>query len=150
MQALLSSLIAKATGPNGKLDVDALLDDITRAWDDLDAKVSASSRSEDSYRRQSEEDHTLLGRVLSAMREGITVFDADDRLVLWNSRYVEFYPELEGVVKVGMPFKDMLRLGLERGAYLDGVGREEEWLRNRLDRHACDSSSEEQRRADGR
>jgi diguanylate cyclase (GGDEF)-like protein/PAS domain S-box-containing protein len=150
LQALLSSLIAKATGPNGKLDVDALLDDITRAWDDLDAKVSASSRSEDSYRRQSEEDHTLLGRVLSAMREGITVFDADDRLVLWNSRYVEFYPELEGVVKVGMPFRDMLRLGLERGAYLDGVGREEEWLRNRLDRHACDSSSEEQRRADGR
>jgi PAS domain S-box-containing protein len=39
---------------------------------------------------------------LGAIAEGFILFDKDDRLVMWNSRYEAIYPHLKGALRVGM------------------------------------------------
>ena len=88
--------------------------------------------------------HTTLLNALDVVPEGIIILDADDRYVLWNRRYGELYAESRNALVQGVGFEERLRYGLARGQYPDAKGREEEWLRARLARHAQPQSSHEQ------
>jgi diguanylate cyclase (GGDEF)-like protein/PAS domain S-box-containing protein len=76
--------------------------------------------------------------------EGLVILDADDRYVLWNRRYAEAYAESLEAIARGVSFEETLRFGLARGQYPDAKGREEQWLRERLARHAQPQSTHEQ------
>ena len=144
---LLSRQLAAATQADGEVDVAALLKVVGATYESLETALGEALNATAALKI----DKTAsLNAALDAASEGIAVFDADDRFVLWNRRYVELYPELDGFLAEGCRFEAMLRHGLERGAYVDALGREEEWLEARLKRHALPSSSEEQHRADGR
>jgi len=144
---LLAQQLANATRPSGEVDVTALLSAIGSTYEDLETTLRETSSATKALHGGLA---NQINAVLNATLEGIAVFDPDDRLTLWNHRYVELYPELDGFLVEGCSFETMLRRGLERGAYLDALGREEEWLKDRLDRHILPNSVEEQRRADGR
>jgi diguanylate cyclase (GGDEF)-like protein/PAS domain S-box-containing protein len=76
-----------------------------------------------------------LWSAIEALPDAFVMFDADDRLVMCNARYRELYPETAHIIRPGVTFEEVLRAGLARGQYLDAVGREEEWLRDRIERH---------------
>jgi two-component system cell cycle sensor histidine kinase PleC len=76
-----------------------------------------------------------LLEAIEAIPEGFLLFDAEDRLVLANSKVIEFYDVSREANKPGVRFEDILRYGLARGQYPRGVGREEEWLAERLKAH---------------
>jgi diguanylate cyclase (GGDEF)-like protein/PAS domain S-box-containing protein len=88
--------------------------------------------------------HDRLRDAFDVVPEGLVLFDADDRFVLWNPKYAEFFGGAAGDLKPGVRFEDVLRRWLARGDYPDAVGREEEWLRERLDRHALSQTTYEQ------
>jgi diguanylate cyclase (GGDEF)-like protein/PAS domain S-box-containing protein len=110
-----------------------------------EAKASAE-RAEEAARVA----HTTLLAALDVVPEGIVVLDADDRYVLWNKRYSELYSESQGALAAGMRFEDTLRHGLARGQYPEAKGCEEEWLQQRLVRHAQPQSTQEQQIAGDR
>ena len=87
---------------------------------------------------------------LEAIPDGFVLFDRNDRLLACNQRYRELYPESAEAMVPGARFKDILQFGLERGQYLDAIGREDAWLQERLDRHLGESSIVEQALTDGR
>lgn len=87
---------------------------------------------------------------IDAMPDGLGFYDSDDRLVLWNTRYTEVNPELASVIKRGVAFADLLREGLRQSLYADAVGREDEWLAERMDARRQATNSFEQRIGDGR
>jgi diguanylate cyclase (GGDEF)-like protein/PAS domain S-box-containing protein len=93
--------------------------------------------------------HDRLVEALEVVPEGIALMDADDRLVLWNRHYAETYSLTEKIV-AGMRFEDILRDGLARGQYANAIGREEEWVAERLARHRLPSNRFEQRLSSGR
>jgi diguanylate cyclase (GGDEF)-like protein len=76
-----------------------------------------------------------LRDAIEALSEGFALYDADDRLVLFNSRYVELYPESAEAIREGATFEQILRHGLRHGQYRDALGREEAWLAERLAQH---------------
>jgi diguanylate cyclase (GGDEF)-like protein/PAS domain S-box-containing protein len=88
--------------------------------------------------------HATLIDALDVVPEGLAILDADDRLVLFNRRYAELYDESADAIAVGMTFEEMLRARLLRGQYPDARGREEQWLAERLARHAMPHSTHEQ------
>jgi diguanylate cyclase (GGDEF)-like protein/PAS domain S-box-containing protein len=92
--------------------------------------------------------HTRLLEALDVVPEGIVLFDADDRFIMWNRRYVEMYGH--STIAAGKSFAEVLREGLARGQYPEAAGREEAWLADRLVRHANQKNSHEQRLASGR
>ena len=88
--------------------------------------------------------HTHLTEALDVVPEALAIFDKDDRLVLWNRQYAELYTVSRSALTAGTPFEALIRTGLEAGQYPDAIGREEEWLRERLACHALPQHSHEQ------
>ncbi len=88
--------------------------------------------------------HTTLIDALDVVPEGLVILDKDDRYVLWNRRYAEAYIDSRDAIAPGVSFEQTLRFGLARGQYPEAKGREEQWLRERLARHALPHSTQEQ------
>ena len=91
-----------------------------------------------------------LADSLETISEGITVYDSEDRLVLANSKAMEFYSTVAGEMIVGAKFEDLIRLAAARGQFPEAVGREEEWVAERLARHYNPGQPIEQHTCDGR
>ncbi|MBL8298272.1 MAG: hybrid sensor histidine kinase/response regulator [Rhodanobacteraceae bacterium] len=57
----------------------------------------------------------LLSTTLENISQGISVVDADMRLVSWNRRYLEMFNYPESMVYIGRPIADLIRHNAERG-----------------------------------
>ena len=76
-----------------------------------------------------------MAHALESMADGFALFDPDDRLVLYNQRYVELNSHIADVVAPGRQYEEMLRVGMERGGYeTSGLGTEE-FIQWRLEQH---------------
>ncbi|SFD65637.1 PAS-domain containing protein [Roseivivax sediminis] len=98
-------------------------------------------------------DMTDLMRMWAAVQElpdGFVLFDNEDRLVTCNAPYREIYAESAPAIRPGVQFEDILRYGLEQGQYDEAIGREEEWLEERLRLHRRSEVEIEQPLGDGR
>ncbi|MDX5412096.1 MAG: PAS domain-containing protein, partial [Rhodobacterales bacterium] len=91
-----------------------------------------------------------LMAAVGALTDGFALYDADDRLVLCNDRYREIYPKSAAAMVPGARFEDILRHGLAQGEYTAAIGREEEWLRERMAAHFAPEHQMEQQLQDGR
>ncbi|WP_319025092.1 PAS domain S-box protein [Nisaea nitritireducens] len=101
-------------------------------------------------RRQAEIVQRQLTEALDTLPDAFVIFDAEDRISLFNSRYKELYAASAPLIETGNRFEDVLRYGLEMGQYPDAVGREDEWLIERMAAHNNPSEPVEQRLEDGR
>lgn len=72
-----------------------------------------------------------LRAALDTMRGGIFMVDRDLRLQIFNDRLREFYNLPEGVVRVGAPLEDILRVRAGRGDY--GPGNADDLVRQRVE-----------------
>jgi signal transduction histidine kinase len=84
-----------------------------------------------------------LLEALEAIREGFVLFDAEDRIVLYNSKILDFYGIIRQKIASGICFEELLRFGIENGQYPSAAGREEQWLAERMKAHReCDAPRE--------
>lgn len=97
--------------------------------------------------RQAEQ--TLI-TAIESIEDAFVLYDADDRLVLANARYKEFYPLSADLLEPGMRFEDIIRIGAERGQYADAIGRIDAWVAERMAAHRSGNQQIEQRLNDGR
>ncbi|MBU1383801.1 MAG: response regulator [Alphaproteobacteria bacterium] len=86
-----------------------------------------------------------IREAIDAMPDGLAFFDAEDRLVLWNTRYDEVNPELSSNLQAGMTFREIVQIGLNEGLYAEARGREESWLAERMAARRALSATMEQR-----
>ncbi|HZV84194.1 MAG TPA: MHYT domain-containing protein, partial [Brevundimonas sp.] len=91
-----------------------------------------------------------IREAVEAMPDGIAVYDANDRLVLWNTGYSQVNPELSCNLQAGMSFRDIVQIGLDDRLYADAVGREAEWAEERMTARAQPFNAIEQRIAGDR
>ncbi|MCU6434819.1 PAS-domain containing protein [Undibacterium sp. Jales W-56] len=68
------------------------------------------------YKRQS----LLLKTVLNSMPQGISVFDKDMKLQLWNQSFIDVLNYDPATIAQGTPFSGLLRIMAERGEYGEG------------------------------
>ncbi len=76
--------------------------------------------------------HERLREAIDILPQGIVFLDADGRYILWNKKYAEIYNRSSDLFKPGARLQDTIRVGVERGDYPEAVGREEEWIAERL------------------
>ncbi len=104
-------------------------------------------------RADEEQISRIEARLLEAVEsipDGFILFDAEDRLVLCNQRHREFYALHTDALVLGQRFEDMLRIGVYRGEFPDAIGREEDWIAERMRHHRDPSGPIVQRLSDGR
>lgn len=80
----------------------------------------------------------ILNTALDTISEGFVIYDDQDRLMLCNDAYREIYALSGPAIKIGNRFESVLRYGLEHGQYPeagDTAEEQEEWIRQRLERH---------------
>ena len=72
-----------------------------------------------------------LEDAIESMPEGFSLFDAEDRLVMCNSRFREFNALSADALVPGTTWFDFIKRGVEKGQYAEAIGHEEEWLKAR-------------------
>lgn len=68
----------------------------------------------DAMRRERRAEQRLIEAIESSS-EGVVVYDDQDRFVVANSRYLEFYPDVADVHRPGVKYEEVLRASVERG-----------------------------------
>ena len=73
-----------------------------------------------------------LDQALASMNDGLLLLDADDRIVVWNRRYLDLFPWLATVARVGLPFSALTQVA---AAHILPSGTEQArqaWVTHRL------------------
>jgi PAS domain S-box-containing protein len=85
---------------------------------------------------------------IEGLSDGLALYDAEDRLVVCNSGYQRLFGLHPDLLKPGTPFADILRAHVSAGRVTAAIGREEEWVAERLAQH-CDPGGLFERNIDG-
>lgn len=91
----------------------------------------------------------LLRAVVEVMPDGVAYYDADDRLTLFNESYRRELASIGKTARRGVTYGDMLKRTAESGLAAAAIGREADWVAERLAIRGSLGSTDE-RRADGR
>ncbi|MDP6951280.1 MAG: PAS domain S-box protein, partial [Alphaproteobacteria bacterium] len=100
--------------------------------------ISDRRRVEDALRvseARAAENHALLVDAIESLSEGFALFDKDDRLVMTNSQILKFYETVAHLWVPGTSFDEIIRGISKAGLEPQARGREEDWFRERKDRH---------------
>jgi signal transduction histidine kinase/CheY-like chemotaxis protein len=95
-------------------------------------------------------DQMRIWAAIEAIPDGFVLYDREERLVTCNQRYRDIYADSAPYMEVGVKFEDLLRHGLAAGAHPNALGREEEWMSQRLHHHRNPGTIVEEQMADGR
>jgi len=108
-----------------------------RVWSDLDV-IQGETHAE------------RMMAALNIFKDGFCYFDQDDRLVLYNEAFTQFYSPVEDVIRPGATFTEIIDAGLSRDLWdLNGLERED-WRRRVLARRSEAQVQSTFRFADGR
>jgi diguanylate cyclase (GGDEF)-like protein/PAS domain S-box-containing protein len=94
--------------------------------------------------------HERLREAIDILPQGIVFLDPEGRYILWNKKYSEIYSRSSDLFGQGVRLQDTIRIGVERGDYPEAIGREEEWIAERLAKLYQPGERHEQILADGR
>ena len=72
---------------------------------------------------------------IGALAEAFALWDPNDCLVVCNRRYHELFWDTRDLQLRGVAFETIIRAGVARGHVPAAVGREEDWIADRLERH---------------
>ncbi|MEQ8334297.1 diguanylate cyclase [Nisaea sp.] len=85
-------------------------------------------------KRQSRYTEQIL-EVIDDLAEAIAIYDAQDRLIFYNRAFLKINPRAEEFVEQGMTYEAGLRMNVALGKVIEAQGREEEFIRERVEAH---------------
>ena len=109
----------------------------------------------DSYaereRLQSEADthRRTIETAIETISEGFLLFDADDRLVVANSRYRTLFPGVADLLTPGRSFREIVEAIVARGVADTGGMAAADWIAQRIEQHRHPGAVVEQSYVDG-
>ena len=126
-------------------------DEIGRMAEALVVFRDTAIEVEESNLREIEIARRRLMDAIENISEGFAFYDAEDRLVISNTRYQDLLYSGEKVsFAPGTSFEAIVRRSAESGQIEDAEGRVEEWIAERLAKHQDPQEPHLQKRGDGR
>lgn len=110
-------------------------------WQDVTARIAAEAELDGLRLR--------LTDAIESVHDGFVLFDAEDRLVLWNGAYRRLYDIGDGELRPGTPFRALVEAAIARGLYAESGGVAD-WMDRRLRHHRGDAPPLDMPLADGR
>ena len=114
------------------------------------AELRAASDAANAAERAAKASQDRFVAAAESLMDGLAIYDADDRLVYFNSRYPDHAPPaLRAALKLGERFEDMVRKATASGGmYHPDMGAD--FIERRLNDHRSPTEDREFRIADGR
>jgi PAS domain S-box-containing protein len=103
-----------------------------------------------SERKEIETQARRLFEAIDALSESLVICDADDRIIFCNKVYRDNNRRVAEALEPGTRYQDYLRAGVRAGLFPEAEGREEAWLRERMERRRNPQGPFEVERQDGR
>jgi signal transduction histidine kinase len=97
-----------------------------------------------------EKSRSRLMHALDVMADGFALYDADDRLILYNKKYVDYSPLVADVIMPGAPKEEILNASVKRGGLVLNGMDPDEYVAWRLYHHRNPGEPIEVQLADGR
>lgn len=91
-----------------------------------------------------------LMSAVDSLPDAFVYFDADDRLLMCNERYIQLYPETAALIRPGVRFAEIVSANLDRGVYRIEPGTEQAWLEASIAAHQADGQPLEVPLSNGR
>ncbi len=101
-------------------------------------------------RKQAEEEKDRLVQAVENLAEGVVLFDKEDRIVFSNKAFQELNEAIIEYTQPGTLFEDHLRAIVRAGIVVDAIGREDEWVEDRMRHHLNPKGLMELSRSDGK
>ena len=98
-------------------------------------QVEAASQRLTQTQEQMDKAQTHLREAIDTISEGFALFDSDDRLVLWNDKFTDLLELLGQDVYAKMPFSQVIQQAVANCAVFDALGRESQWINDRIAHH---------------
>jgi PAS domain S-box-containing protein len=79
--------------------------------------------------------HTAQNRLhdsINSMSEGFALFDRDDRLILFNQKFLDYWPALRDRVRAGITYHELLAQAFRHGEIAMAEGMTADWIKSRL------------------
>lgn len=99
----------------------------------LEAKVQ--ERTQDLSEAQAR-----LMEAIESISEGFVLCDAEDRFVLCNQKFRDFYPEVAHLIHPGRPFREVIEAAARLGLAEEATTTPDLWVRRRLSLRAAEMS----------
>lgn len=91
-----------------------------------------------------------LRDAIESINEGFVLFDAEDRLVLYNEAYLGFWPQVAEHLDQALTFHDIARIAAHSQSPAGAQVAPDRWVSDRLAKHGIADGGQVQRLADGR
>ncbi|MEM8652484.1 MAG: PAS-domain containing protein, partial [Pseudomonadota bacterium] len=74
----------------------------------------------------------VLRDAIESLSEGFALYDDDRRLVMFNQRYAQMNKGVAHLLKPGLDWEILMRETARKGIYSDAIGKEDDWITDRL------------------
>ncbi len=91
-----------------------------------------------------------LASAIESISEGFILYDPDDRFVMCNEKFKDYFPSVRDDLVPGARLEDIVRMVLERGNIVGATENAEEFLNERLAAQNSEQGLREQHLSDGR
>ncbi len=91
-----------------------------------------------------------LEAAIEALDDAFLIFDPDDRLIMMNSKAYDRGKRKNPNLHLGATFEEIIQGSIELGQFANAKGREEDWIRERLEHHRNPTGTLEVSVTDGR
>lgn len=86
-------------------------------------------------RKTAEKQARQLIAAFEQLTDIITIYDTDDRLIFCNKERDEIYRDKPNFTDLGISFEERIRVVAYEGIIVPAIGRQEEWIKERLAQH---------------
>jgi len=132
------------------ISLEAMVRERTSQLEDALGKLAKANNESEAAHQSADAARLRLRDAIESINEGFVLFDADDRLVLFNEAYLGFWPELSPHMRVGMEFSEIAQLAAKHERPLGAVVAPDRWVSERLARHGIADGGHVQALSDGR
>jgi PAS domain S-box-containing protein len=112
--------------------------------------TDGSTKDDGQFAQIAEAARARMMHALEVMAEGFALYDARDRLVVYNRRFLDYNPHIRDLIIPGADYEHLLRQGIKRGAYILNDASPEDFLAWQINRHRNPDEPYELQLADGR
>ena len=113
--------------------LDRMVKDRTRELEQALEAVATSNRELNEAAVVSMTTQNRLQDAIDSISEGFAIFDPEDRLILFNRRFTDFWPGLGAEMRTGLTFQGLIRIAFERGCIAAPDGQSADaWIADRM------------------
>ncbi|MCW1987628.1 UNVERIFIED_ORG: signal transduction histidine kinase [Sphingomonas sp. R1F5B] len=132
------------------ITLEQLVRDRTRALEQAMGELATVNAKLAQAHATAEAAETRLRDAIESINEGFALFDAEDRLVLFNEAYMGFWPEVAELLPENPTFHEIISLLAQQRRPAGALSAPDRWVSDRLARHAVASGGHVQALSDGR